>query len=461
MPFIPDDTTNELGFKSDKTKIGPISKRKYAIDKFLSKYWTPFERGVGQGVTMGMGDEIMGALTAIEKYGSGDKRAFKDIYKLERDKQRLANESAYLKNPALYLASDLIAGLVIPMGKMKTVGQAIKSGFIRGAVEAGGRSGADVIEGDIGNLAKDIAIGGTLGGVAGGITKAATPTRKSLYETVVNQGNPKASDLKNWSNYGVTKEKIGKTILSHGGLKPSSERTLTEIITPAKHKTGGAIAEAIDNITTTLDADGLILKLENKLNEKAALPATKRALAGQINVIKNQYAGKKISANEAWNIIKGSPEIQGFDDSINYLRKATSDRALSGQDLLREGRQIASDTLDDLVKTSKDDKVFKAYKLAKKDYGNLTKAESIFTEEFFKKQEPIGARNIHTTLREKIADPVLDFLRFDKSKAFSPYFKQPEWLTTLESAPFIRGQKAATLATPFYTRQDLDYLREE
>ena len=151
-------------------------------------------RGAGQGVTLGFGDELGGAVGALWAKAKGDPDTFAALYEQFRDLDREENKASEEQHPVANMAGQIGGGIVslaIPgvgaAGKIgqagaaaaKTagaataarIGGAAAGGAILGAAEGAGRSEAD----SIGGLAADAAIGGTVGGVAGGII-GATPS---------------------------------------------------------------------------------------------------------------------------------------------------------------------------------------------------------------------------------------------------------------------------------------------
>lgn len=158
-------------------------------------------RGAVQGATLGSSDEIVGAgggiLEAGRQYLSaggfpsllgdadprGPSRGVTRAYQDTRDTEREANLIAQQSNPRTYLAGEIAGGIagsaVVPqsaLAKGASLGKRVltgaKAGAATGAAAGAGYSGADLLEGEFGEFAKDTAVGGTTGGVLGGAVPA-------------------------------------------------------------------------------------------------------------------------------------------------------------------------------------------------------------------------------------------------------------------------------------------------
>ena len=167
------------------------------INEDLSEFgFSPTEEEVGtletagiaaaQGLTFDFADEIAGIIGGTWDYLTSDeKKTLAEEYREDRDAFRKRAELAFEQNPATYIASD-IAGGVIPAlltggatavasvgkgvakgaakGALKSgVKQAVKTGAKTGAAVGLGASKADLTKGELGEAAKDVAIGTGLG----------------------------------------------------------------------------------------------------------------------------------------------------------------------------------------------------------------------------------------------------------------------------------------------------------
>jgi len=154
---FPDNPTSE-----DLAKLDRIKKKYQTVSQPTST--TPSERprsplqsgliGASQGATFGLADE---AIARLESIRSG--RPYEDILQEARGMYKSASE----QNPASYLTGEIGAGVAAPIGQAATgakLGRLATIGAGTGAL-----SGLGYSEGqDIGQVAKDVAIGGILGG---------------------------------------------------------------------------------------------------------------------------------------------------------------------------------------------------------------------------------------------------------------------------------------------------------
>jgi hypothetical protein len=140
-------------------------------------------KSVGQGATLGGGDEILGALQASGDVLTGDAK-LADWLKKYREHQK-DNEAEYdevkKRSPTLSTVGEIGGGFLLPGGALIKGGKALgAAGRIALATGTGLTTGAlsshgDLDEGHRGELAEDSAIGGILGGTLQATGEAAAP----------------------------------------------------------------------------------------------------------------------------------------------------------------------------------------------------------------------------------------------------------------------------------------------
>lgn len=169
--------------------------------------------GEGQGLTLGYGDELQGALdsgrelvgripgldavrppqTAIQKDLDAEVgkvpvgRALLDAYRNGRDQTRGFDEAAEKAEPGTYLGGDLLGSFAIPMppgaqaaagaSKLERLGKAavrVGKSALAGGVAALGGSDADLTKGEVEQAAKDTGVGVGVGGLAGALAEGAS-----------------------------------------------------------------------------------------------------------------------------------------------------------------------------------------------------------------------------------------------------------------------------------------------
>lgn len=131
-----------------------------------------FGRGGAQGLSFGFADELTGALESM----IGDKS-----YEQARDESRANYTKAEEANPKTFVAGQ-IAGAVAPaiVAPEAMAVNSLKGMAALGAVDALGRSEADLTKGDISGAAKDTARGAATGLVAGAVGKGISAAGEHL-----------------------------------------------------------------------------------------------------------------------------------------------------------------------------------------------------------------------------------------------------------------------------------------
>lgn len=140
-------------------------------------------RGGAQGITAGFADEITAGLGAAYDYATGPLDL--DIaYEGRRNAIRAADKLAQEDNPLAYggaqvtgaIGSSAVPGLSVlnPATKATALGR-VGTAAAGGGLVGAGTSEADLLEGDFGGLAKDVAVGAGTGAVAQGVLDKAAP----------------------------------------------------------------------------------------------------------------------------------------------------------------------------------------------------------------------------------------------------------------------------------------------
>ena len=123
-------------------------------------------RGALQGATLGLSDEITGALESLFSKTK--------TYSQARDESRANNAAAQDQHSLLYgggeLAGGILPGLIPGAGVAKgaSIAEAAGKAALQGGIAGLGSSEADLTKGDIGGAALDTGIGAVTGGVVGG-----------------------------------------------------------------------------------------------------------------------------------------------------------------------------------------------------------------------------------------------------------------------------------------------------
>jgi len=194
------DITLENGIVVEGFPDNPTSEDLAKLDRIKKKYQTvsqptpttPSETatrsplqsglmGISRGATFGLAPKIIAGLESIRS-----NRPYEDVLQEARGMYRSASE----QNPASYLAGEIGAGVVAPIGQAATgakLGRLAVAGAGTGAL-----SGLGYSEGqDIGQVAKDVGIGGLLGGalpVLGRGVQSAIQGVKPAIDTSIKSG---------------------------------------------------------------------------------------------------------------------------------------------------------------------------------------------------------------------------------------------------------------------------------
>lgn len=120
-------------------------------------------RGAKQGVTLGLGDELTGAVESL---------LTSKTYQQARDEARANDAAAKRAHRWGFGLGEVVGGLAAPVpgGGLGNIAK----GAVTGGIAALGNSEADLTKGDIGGAAKDVAWGAGLGGAIGGVAGAAS-----------------------------------------------------------------------------------------------------------------------------------------------------------------------------------------------------------------------------------------------------------------------------------------------
>jgi hypothetical protein len=136
---------------SQPTPTSPSDKQRSPLQSGLM--------GISQGATFGLADEAIARLESMRTQYTDKPRSYEDVLQEAKGMYKQASE----QNPASYLTGEIGAGVVAPIGQAVTgakLGRLATIGAGTGAL-----SGLGYSEGqDIGQVAKDVAIGTALGG---------------------------------------------------------------------------------------------------------------------------------------------------------------------------------------------------------------------------------------------------------------------------------------------------------
>ncbi|HLD91090.1 MAG TPA: hypothetical protein VI911_08775 [Patescibacteria group bacterium] len=140
-------------------------------------------RGGVQGLTLGFGDELIGAGKAVGStlFGQDELSNFMDTYRRERDTERAKMEAAQEANPIIFTASEIGSGIApafftggataaATLGKLglkEAVKQSAATGAKYGAAAGLGYGEADLTQAEVPKAVQEIGMGSLTGGALG------------------------------------------------------------------------------------------------------------------------------------------------------------------------------------------------------------------------------------------------------------------------------------------------------
>lgn len=258
-----------------------------------------------QGLTLGGGEEIVaGGVSALKKL-TGDERSMVDIYsqELERERSRLGQFEE--QAPKTALASEVASSMALPLGPVKTMGQAALTGLGYGAA-SGFLSG----EGGAAERAKSLASTAALGGMFGAGFKKASDMVGSSFERYLSDKAAKA---------------IAKGGQSVDDLKASANALYEEArasgATISKDAFEDFVSQTVAKVSGGVDED-IAAKLTP--SSAAVLEAMKRKV-GQSVGVDDLDAFRKLAQTPAGKVTdKGEQRaasmiIEGIDDFVDNI----------------------------------------------------------------------------------------------------------------------------------------------
>lgn len=354
-------------------------------------------RGAAQGITSGFQEELSGlAEKGISKIGELTGLQSPEVSELYETKsvedlteqQRLQNKAAQEDNPVIYGAGEI--GGSLAQAVAPGIGALSKSTKLPGLLASGAIAGAGYSEAeDVGDLAKDVALGAGLSAGIGkglqGIGKGikALSGGKEIADKLAEEAEKSAVlSLKPTPSEYLKLEKsdklneLGRELLDRNVTKPfSTSNKMAELIGDIKNKAGLKIGEFIDNydnllkqnpssvtplnLSKIVDETNLQISSLERINESAA-----KAVKDKLDEFV-KYPNRSLNEFKQFK--------QGIADKA-YIEGQTSGREVK-EALKQFERRLDSEIVDTL------DKSFAGklpeFQKAKKDYAFGIKLEKI------------------------------------------------------------------------------------
>lgn len=203
-------------------------------------------RGTVQGATAGFSDELIGGAGVVLNPGevlqADDKiEKMKELFSRYRDIERQRNKLAEEAYGKTYLAGNVLGGIAtLPATS------SVKGATLLGAVTGLGSSEAE----STGELIKDTAIGGAIGGAAGKVGQVASELlspsalKQSAAENLANVAGVKGLPS--------ARQKVGEALLESGALKGGIKEEALGSITQAAQKAEETLQPALQSVKNKL-----------------------------------------------------------------------------------------------------------------------------------------------------------------------------------------------------------------
>lgn len=312
-------------------------------------------RGIGQGGTVGFGDEINAGVVALRKaltrqlvskhYGNLPdelKASFSEDYKRERNKERARNTESFEQNPYAHGGAELATGLVQGFGGFGAIKEAGKQTLRQiaprlaaiGAAE-GGIYGLGTSEGETaGEVAADTAKGTIAGAIGAVAIPAAGQTMGRTYQKLVKNRGQRAADLvvDDLGKAGFTPEQAARYLEDNPELIVGDLGNNLQWHTGAVATSPGQGAEDVTNL--------LLQRTQNQLDDRIE-PFFSQALGGDAT----QGIQKTLKDSQAQLSAMASPLYkEAYEQPIQLSDKIkTIINSPSGQKALEAAKDAASD----------------------------------------------------------------------------------------------------------------------
>jgi hypothetical protein len=331
-------------------------------------------RALVQGVSGGFGDELAGGIGGAIDYAQGE-GDFASLYEKNRDEQRAKNEMSQKDWPKTYGALQL-GGAAVPT--VMSGGVSIPAMAASGAAQGIGYSDADLTKGDIAGVAKDAAIGGTIGAGAGaavqGVSKIAPTVVKYLSGKMGKFAEDRAVNATGATGLQASKfaPGTGRELLDRGIVRGmDTAENIADRAGNALRSSGDEISAALtklDDVGATASVDNVVAVLESKVAELSKVPGNEtliRQLTGEIdNLMSRGQSSLPVSLAEKAK--------RNYQSNVNYASPESDKKA---------AKYLASAFKDEVeqVASKADPAVAKDFMAAKKSYGILSPVEEAAT----------------------------------------------------------------------------------
>jgi len=353
--------------------------------------------GLSQGLTLGYGDEIIGAGQAAIGKLTGEEGDYDELYKKYRDERRGLYKRARELNPVTFGASEFAGGIAPAFITGGAAAPATVKGAIGYGALGGGAAGLGYSEAeDLSGMAKDTARGAAIGGALSGATTAAVkgagklfgggkPTSELVREYIEAKNQGFADSLQDFAEVRAAKaavgnqakymdplirkgkvNKFGRDLLDENivGFGDKAENIL-EKAAQAKDKIWGSMDELIEGVEAPVSGQGIGDDLLNYATEIDA-PNTQGTVNQVLNQAKDFQGRGDVSMREA----------QRWKNLYKWDDRDPSTMAL-GKEATNKAKMIISNQMENAVEKSGADELLSKYRDLKSKYGSAALAEEV------------------------------------------------------------------------------------
>ena len=299
--------------------------------------------GISQGATFGLADE---AIARLESIRSG--RTYEDVLQEAKGMYKQASE----QNPASYLTGEIGAGVVAPIGQVATGAKLGRLALI--GAGTGALSGLGYSEGkNIGEVARDVAIGGALGGALPVIGSKLFPKKlqseisKKASETVTQEASARTGQE-------VTQATVGQAAKKEGIPLKELEESLQNAKTAYQDNLGAKLSQA-DELISVLTG-----KKESLINFLRQNPEKSKQIAEITNTVQKSDDLARILTEYA---------------TANPTKRQGIYAAIKGKEILKNsGINISNEKLFNILDQSRN-RIIETNKLGISDAKNLAEKQ--------------------------------------------------------------------------------------
>lgn len=329
-------------------------------------------RGAAQGASLGFADELTGGLEAAKDWITNDPSGFMENYKKHRDESRVNYKAAEAANPKTYLGGQLggsVPTLFVPGLGAAEAGTGLASIIGRGALQ-GGAMGLGASEGEnASDLARDTAIGATVGGATGAVGEEVLgPVISGVGNLAESFGNKLGNTAERLAARGIGAERNTIKKLGDEKVREAGRFALDNGVVTAGASTEDMIArnEAIrkeagtqmENVYNKIDESGALnfnpldaaVKVEDKVGDFWRSPINRgetKQLENTLEsiLVRGRGADKNISLSEAQTLKQELGKVANWQNKLTITDK---------EKMARDAYGVVSDSIDEAVNKGAD-----------------------------------------------------------------------------------------------------------